>query len=331
MPVVVSSEGYYQVDDYWDMQDVSQNSINYKMFRGWNERRLLLGLPIYKYEGSQMQEVGSLDDARIMPGANMQHTNLWRRIQEETFTAADIFINPDNTGYAIGLGNRIDEDGISVYDTHVSTTEEIDELFELQYRRTNGGAFDNGLIEHGDIIGPWVINDILKRMWYYRQSLLVPKGWVIFPTGEIIGSFNVPESIIPVFSGFYGFFAQFFYGAQEIETAPGGFFRCGINNGIVHSRIDYILPTQITYENGVALVANGENFLGSKTVDYVGEATNQPVNGSFNTENFFFVIGQDKKIINRLEPDRCGQVTVETITDVRLLFDPQFADLPPST
>jgi len=348
MPVVVSSEGYYQVDDYWDMQDVSQNSINYKMFRGWNERRLLLGLPIYKYEGSQMQEVGSLDDARIMPGANMQHTNLWRRIQEETF-ASQTVVNSDGTAYAFGLGSRIPLSQTSnlpftLDNSSTSTAQEIDQKYNLLYRRTKQGSFATGLMERGDIIGPWVINDILKRLWFYRQAVMVPRAFFIriggyFPTNALPDPFanqvgSPPFLIGPEFN--FGFYFEVNFGLTEVY--PQGFqvgnYVCVNYSLTLHSRTSYTITDQIAYSKVSAIWFTSPN-LASPT---------EQGGGIYNKEKESFkslifdsadIIGaeQDLAVLFDLftgSSGLCGAPTFGSATKGNLLFEPQLSDLPPS-
>jgi hypothetical protein len=349
MPIVVSDEGYYQVDDYWDLQDVSQNSINYKMFRGWNERRLLLGLPIYKYEGSQMQEVGSLDDARIMPGANMQHTNLWRRIQEEAFFSSTIQ-NTDGTAYSIGLGSKIpieieNSNSFIVDNTAISSSGEIDERYGLFYRQTKTGAFSEGLIERGDIIGPWIINDILKRLWFYRQAIIIPRAFFIrlggyFPTNALPDPFanqvGFPPFLIgPEFN--FGFYFEVSFGLTEVY--PQGFqvgnYVCVNYSVTLHSRTSYTITDQVAYSKVSAIWFTSPN-LASPT---------EQGGGIYNKEKETFksfafdsadIIGAEQELAVLFDlftgsSGLCGAPTFGFATKGNLLFEPQLSDLPPST
>jgi hypothetical protein len=92
-----SSGDYYQltVDHAW--QDVSEGYILWRLWRGMNERIGAgygaddVGAKYLRYEGDTLSRVADIDDAIIVPGANLQNYKFWRALQEIQIFSMDTF------------------------------------------------------------------------------------------------------------------------------------------------------------------------------------------------------------------------------------------------
>jgi hypothetical protein len=103
MAIVTHQDGYLQITEGHNWQDISEGSILQRIFRGWNERRLVAGLPLYWYGknpnassllggDAQFTEFENpltipnptytIEDARIYPGAVLQNVGFWKKLQE---------------------------------------------------------------------------------------------------------------------------------------------------------------------------------------------------------------------------------------------------------
>jgi hypothetical protein len=85
----VNENGYLEVYGGYPWQIVQppseqfpNGSVLWRIFRGYNERRLACGLPLVKYQNNSFLPASSLDDATIVSGANLQNYRFWRRLQE---------------------------------------------------------------------------------------------------------------------------------------------------------------------------------------------------------------------------------------------------------
>lgn len=117
MAIITHPDGYLQITEGHPWQDISDEGILQRIFRGWNERRLVAGLPLYWYGKNPNASVllggdaqftefenpltvpnptYTLDDARIYPGAVLQNVEFWRKLQE-------VVIEKNNNSYITGI------------------------------------------------------------------------------------------------------------------------------------------------------------------------------------------------------------------------------------
>jgi hypothetical protein len=82
MSIYVHPDGYLQITEGHNIQDVSEGSIMWRMFRGWNQRRQAVGLDALAYIGTEFVPVTNLDDAKINVGANLQNYLFWQKLQK---------------------------------------------------------------------------------------------------------------------------------------------------------------------------------------------------------------------------------------------------------
>lgn len=114
MAIITHPDGYLQITEGHRWQDVSDSGILQRIFRGWNERRLVSGLPLYWYgRNSRAAMLGgdaqftefenpltvpnptyTIDDARIYPGAVLQNAVFWNFLINEL--SSNILYNPEN-------------------------------------------------------------------------------------------------------------------------------------------------------------------------------------------------------------------------------------------
>jgi hypothetical protein len=87
--IETTADGFLQIKPGYPWQIVQppsaqfpNGSILWRIFRGYNERRLACGLPLVKYQNNSFLPASSLDDATIVSGANLQNYRFWRRLQE---------------------------------------------------------------------------------------------------------------------------------------------------------------------------------------------------------------------------------------------------------
>jgi hypothetical protein len=133
-----------------DLQDFSVGSPMYKLVRGYNERRGVLGLGYRAYSGESWVDVADLSSAVVAPGANIQKVAFWRELQDLPETA---IITERGTEYEIDFGVLRDDR----YDA-------INEGDFAGFRRsTDNVVYSTGTIQSGDILGQWLIHDLFGK------------------------------------------------------------------------------------------------------------------------------------------------------------------------
>lgn len=146
-----------QITSGENWQNVAEGSIMYRMFRGWNERRLVIGKSMLRYEGKDFVEVQDINDARIAVGSNLQNAAFWRQLETEDFVPV-LQTNPDTTNYVIALGTVEEDSGIlTVYDSYATS---VDDRYSVSITPT----------AEGDILAMEKINAILRRMYAYKDA-----------------------------------------------------------------------------------------------------------------------------------------------------------------
>jgi hypothetical protein len=137
-------------------QNIAEGSIMYRMFRGWNERRQVIGKPMLSYQNAAFVPVDNIADARIYVGANLQNAEFWRTLETEDFVPV-LQTNFDSTNYVIALGTIEGDDVLTVYDSYAGG---VDARYGVSITPT----------QQGDILAMEKINAILRRMYAYRQA-----------------------------------------------------------------------------------------------------------------------------------------------------------------
>jgi len=146
--------GLLQIDAGYPWQDVKPGSALWRMFRGWNERRQVVGLPMLQYAGASFTTAASIDGAVIVPGANLQSAGFWRELQAAPFDAG-----LRDGGYSLSVGYL---DGERVNDTYTQTTAQLDAAQGVSIAP----------MAAGDRIDGNTINAILRRLAAYNLAHL---------------------------------------------------------------------------------------------------------------------------------------------------------------
>jgi len=81
MSIYTHPDGYLQITEGHNIQDVSEGSIMWRLFRGWNQRRQAIGYGALAYIGTEFVPVENIDEAKINSGANLQNYLFWRKLQ----------------------------------------------------------------------------------------------------------------------------------------------------------------------------------------------------------------------------------------------------------
>jgi hypothetical protein len=171
-----------QTGENW--QNVAEGSIMYRMFRGWNERRQVIGKPMLSYQNAAFVPVGNIADARIYAGANLQNVNFWNTLLDRdnlqnTSVPANFFRLPEN---------GIDYNNESIFTPsgagkptfpYWSVRESVWNILGFQ------GPYS---IRAGDIIGVFLINTLL-RFLYEHQNVgnFLPPTSGTFRSGTVGG------------------------------------------------------------------------------------------------------------------------------------------------
>jgi hypothetical protein len=142
-----------QISPGENWQNVVEGSIMYRMFRGWNERRQVVGKPMLSYQNAAFVPVDNIADARIYAGANLQNAAFWRALQTEDFTPV-----AQDSRCVLALG-KITQSGQfrTIRETFAESASDIDNLFGVAIRP----------IAQGDIISAETINAIFRRFEVY--------------------------------------------------------------------------------------------------------------------------------------------------------------------
>ena len=135
------------------LQDISENSVMWRMYAGWNERRAVNNSPIFAYTDGGFIQVDNLSSAVIHPGSNMQSASFWNALVDFGTGQPPGFVNSPIAGDTY--------DGQSA----LSDVQFVNPLFgsDRPPRRrltTPNDSFMFGPVQQGDIIGPWIIEDL---------------------------------------------------------------------------------------------------------------------------------------------------------------------------
>jgi hypothetical protein len=163
--IETAEEGYLQIKQGYPWQIVQppgeyfpDGSILWRIFRGWNQRRDVVGLPLLAYKDTAFTEVETIEDAKIHKGAILQNAAFWRALQNETFIPA-----VQDTGCVIGIGG-IEEAGQfrTIRETYAENSSVIDGHFDVAIQP----------MTKGDIISAETINAICRRFAVYNTAHL---------------------------------------------------------------------------------------------------------------------------------------------------------------
>lgn len=192
MAVVIHPDGYYQITDWHDIVSVGAGSIMWKLVRGYNQRRAVLGRTLRRYEGKWWVDADTIEDAKIVPDSILQHVNFWRELQDvnnwllpsQTLTdALDLrtFTAPANRVGGTGIDDYNGANAIGdvsfaylspiipqpLGDVAVFGSSSL--MNQSSWRRRNSinvGEF--GMMAVDDIIGAWLVNDLLRFASFFR-------------------------------------------------------------------------------------------------------------------------------------------------------------------
>lgn len=178
MAIVTHPDGYLQITEGHNWQDISDNGILQRIFKGWNERRLVAGLPLYWYGknpnasillggDAQFTEfenpllvpnpIYTIEDARIYPGAVLQNVAFWNFLKSEI---KNIFRSPEaiEEGSSYWYYEETAEGG-GDFTTSLITPEEflpkIDDIDD---------------VKSGDALALKQINDLLRILYDLRLA-----------------------------------------------------------------------------------------------------------------------------------------------------------------
>jgi hypothetical protein len=161
--IEVAEEGYLQIKEGYPWQIVQppgeyfpNGSILWRIFRGFNERRQVIGKPLLSYQDAAFVPVEDITEARINVGANLQNAAFWRALETENFVPV-VKRNEDNSSYLIALGTIEASSTITFYDSYAGG---VDNRYNVAITPT----------QQGDALAKDKINAILRRMYAYRQA-----------------------------------------------------------------------------------------------------------------------------------------------------------------
>jgi hypothetical protein len=149
------------------IQDISEGSPLYTLYRGWSERRVVQGLPIYKYTKDGFESVESINDASIREGANLQSTDLWNSFF--TTGALPWVFPPANEAETY---NNTAPTAANIF--AFARSVQLADLSPVRRLPDESGPFLTGAAQPGDIIGPWLVEDHLTRLKIYRWKRGLP-------------------------------------------------------------------------------------------------------------------------------------------------------------
>jgi hypothetical protein len=239
-----------QISTGENWQNVAEGSIMYRMFRGWNERRQVIGKPMLAYQDAAFVPVGNIADARIYAGANLQNAGFWRTLETEDFVPV-LQTNPDGTKYRFAVGTIDGDSVITVYDSYAGG---VDDRYDVGINPTAAG----------DIIGANKINAILRRMYAYRHAHFRIFAYYYFFFGDNLGSIaggdtsfcensgSLFSDIEPFpdleFRGVISTAGVGYAGGAGCDESPPSFVGC--KGGFWDYQIlDYLWPQSINTEN----------------------------------------------------------------------------------
>lgn len=247
----------------YDMFNVADGSVLWKLHRGYNERRSLLGLSPVRYEGNTLSEVAGINNAIIVPGADMQNAALWRLYQSLPFTR---FLLPPSTS-ATTYNGLASSRFRALFSGDFSTGE----YATYNFRRVAGDQPHSGLygqMEAGDIIGPWIIEDIVARFSVLKWTEWSFGSYSWQSRTQAISNESCAEADSRARSEFWG-------------DAPGtgsGTFRTTLmfghalsaSPGVYQHRPEYFIPT--TTQAGVFFAQPAPSYGELLAITYSGNA-----------------------------------------------------------
>ena len=167
MAIITHPDGYLQITEGHNWQDVSDSSILQRIFRGINERRLIMELPLYWYgvnprfpgEGSDntftkfdnpyANSSYTIEDARIFTGSNVQAVGFWNFLYQLLgLMFYDEFSVSSNLWYVY------ENDAVYKGQSQPRTID-TQTVYQIAQKQ----------ITHGTIISTSIINELLKGLW----------------------------------------------------------------------------------------------------------------------------------------------------------------------
>lgn len=201
------------------LHDVSEGSRLWKLFRGINQRReaayfAFSNFSAYtgflRYEGSTFAEVDDINEAVIVPGANLSNWRFWHRLQIETknLRTTPVWIDhPGDMGYS---GQP--------FTTGLPATAKVFRAYagSLALRSTDDDLAPD------DILGAWLFDDLESMLAEMRVvQLVLPDNMLIQKTGSGSGSQLTFASLLSSMrTAFNSALPQTFptiYGAVEVD------------------------------------------------------------------------------------------------------------------
>jgi hypothetical protein len=348
--IETNAEGYLQIKEGYPWQIVQgpgeyfpNGSILWRIFRGWNERRLVSGLPLYWY-GKKPSADGTdttftaipnplfednpeytIDDATIYPGANLQSAFFWRTIEGDKFFPL-LQENENGTNYVASVGKVNGLQVIDAFAESVDAEVSIDSTYSVGIQPT---------IE-GTILGATKINAILRRLHAYSDAhvrfgalnlfqvdtQVPPNTDLYFGTQGpfLLGSVNQP-SASPII--------QLFYSPGKYNSTS-----CSLWTGYDYLQSSYRVATSLSYNDTKLFLSNPDNYFDFPVLNYTA-ALSSSFSGSLNTLEIFgedvFSWAASAKYEEYDDPEGCGRIWSYSVALPGIVTSPQFADLPPPT
>jgi hypothetical protein len=170
------------VGENW--QNVAEGSVMYRIFRGWNERRQVIGKPMFSYQNTTFVQVDNIADARIYVGANLQNVIFWNTLLnrdnlQNTSAPANFFRLPENgidyNNESIFRPSGAIKPSFPYWSVHAS----IWNILGFQSPYT---------ISAGDIIGVFLINTLLRFLYEHQNvGRFLPATSGTFRNGTVGG------------------------------------------------------------------------------------------------------------------------------------------------
>jgi hypothetical protein len=345
--IETNAEGYLQIKEGYPWQIVQapgeyfpDGSILWRIFRGWNERRLLSGLPLYWY-GKKPGAGGTdttftaianplfgdgpeytIDDATIYPGANLQVASFWRTIEGDKFFPL-VQENENRTNYVCSVGKVNGFQVIDAFAESVNSDISIDQAYEVGIQPT----------AEGNILGATKINAILRRLHAYRDA------HVRFGA---LNLFQVNTQVPPNTDIYFGVRGPFLQGSVNQPSAspiiqlfysPGKYNSpsCSLWTGYDYLQSSYRVATSLIYNDTRLLFSNPDNYFAFPILNYTAQLSSS-FGGSLNTLEIFgedvFSWAAAAQFVEFDDPDGCGRIWAYSVALPGIVTKPQFADLP---
>lgn len=144
MAVTVHPDGYYQIDAFENITDLSPGSIMWKMYRGIQQRLA----SFTRYEGFSFVSASNLEEAIIAPEAIIQSVGFWRQLQT----------------WVMQLGNFGFLTPPAVLPTGEVQQPELITNVPSFTAKPSSDVTEDRLLQAEDIIGAWLVNDLLRHL-----------------------------------------------------------------------------------------------------------------------------------------------------------------------